>query len=122
MPGPQDALGQMMNPLQPAARNPPVPNATMVAPAAPQQPQPAAPQQPPQLPQAPGAPPAGMPPPGMAPMAVTQPAGPPPTSMIIPQRMPDILQLLMSRAANAQPNSGLQSTPLAGQPPTVGGM
>jgi hypothetical protein len=119
-----DPLGQLMNPLQPQARNPPVPNATMVAPQAPQQPQPAASQQPPMPPPVPGAPapPPGMPPAGMPPQGMP-PQQPNP---MVPRPMPDIVQMLMSRIMQQGGAQGLaqgtQSTPLTGQPPTVGGM
>jgi hypothetical protein len=126
MPASMDQLGQLMNPLQPQARNPPVPNATMVAPQAPPQPQPAAPQQPPMPPPAAGAPPPGIPPQGMPPVGMPpqgmQPGQPNP---MMPRPMPDIVQMLMSRIMQQGgpqgPAQGTQSTPLTGQPPTVGG-
>lgn len=110
---PQDGmaqLGQLMNPMVPQSRNPVAPQTSMVAPNAPKQPQ-----------QQPGMPTAAMP--------------PPPAMM--PQQGPSIVDLMMQRilagagqgsmaipgatpqATQIQP--GLQTAPVRGTTPTIGG-
>jgi hypothetical protein len=99
-----------MNPMLPQARTPPMPQTTMVAPN--QAPTQAAPPVP-QIPNAPPVPPV--------------PSGSPPSPSIVPQQMPDIVQMMIQRMlANSPPGQaapgGLQSAPVRGTTPTVGGM
>lgn len=117
-------LGQLMNPMLPQAQNQASgPSTPMVSPNAPKQP---------------GVPPA---PQGGTPPAGTPPMGTGQTPAIMPQQMPDIVQLLMQKLAmgggqGAPPGMaipgipaqgttvapGIQSAPTRGAPPTVGGM
>ena len=127
MNGQQSSLGQLMNPMQPQGRVPSLPQQSMVAPNDPQRPG-----MPPQMP--PPAPPQAMPPPQGG---ATPPVGTGQSPGMMPQQMPDIVQLLMQRLAmqGQQPNGmpmnpgmggtqvqpGLQSAPVRGAPPSVGG-
>jgi hypothetical protein len=99
-----DQLGALMNPMLPQARTPQVPPTSMVSPQAQQQATAPQPQQP------------GMP-------QMPQPPMPPP---MMPQQMPDIVQMMIQRAMQQKGPlgdvQGTQSTPLTGAPPTVGGM
>lgn len=111
-------LGQLMNPMQPQARTPMVPPASMVAPNAPRQPAP------------PPSPAGGTPPAGSPPMGTGM------NPAIMPQMMPDITQLLMQRALmgnqggmtppGVDPQAtmaapGLQTAPVRGTTPMIGG-